>query len=159
MSDGEQISNDSLEGGSPMSQPQISGLIVSLPGPIIDRIFHHRDTYVHPSSDAANFLKAGSRVFFYDALSQGLIGEAVVAKVVLERWDRLSQYGQHLFLSPDELDQYAREKGLKRDEPLLVLELDEAIKYMNPMKCPLAVPSSGLRVTREVHDEIARVNR
>ena len=142
-----------------MSQPQTSGLIVSLPGPIIDRVFHHRDTYVHPSSDMANFLKAGSRVFFYDALSRDLIGEAVVAKMVLEKWDRLSQYGQHLFLSPDELEEYAREKGLRRDEPLLVLELEEAIKYMNPMKCPLSVPSSGLLVTREVHDEIANANR
>ena len=142
-----------------MSQPQTSGLIVSLPEPIIDRIFHHRDTYVHPNSDPSNYLKVSNRIFFYDTLSRNLVGEAVIAKLVLEKWDNLAQLGQHLFLSADELEQYARERGLSKHEPVLVLELEEAIKYMNPMKCPISIPSSGLRVTSEVFNEITSANR
>ena len=142
-----------------MTRPESSGLIVALPEPIIDRIFHHRDIYVHQDSGAASFAKAGSRVFFYDTISQKLIGEAIVGKSTLEGREQISQHGQHLFLSAEELEEYAREKGLKRDEPLLVLELEEAIKYMNPMDCPVPIPSPGLRVTREVFDAIASANR
>ncbi len=142
-----------------MSQSDTSGLIVSLPEPIIDRIFHHRDIYVHPNSEAATFLKLGNRLFFYDVISRAIIGEAVVSRMASETWARVSEYGNELFLSSDELERYVRENGMSKDERMLVLELEEAIKYMNPMRCPLPIPSSGLRVTRAVFDEITSANR
>jgi hypothetical protein len=154
----EQISYDRQEGRKAVSRPQTSGLIVSLSEPIIDRIFHHRDTYVHPNSEPSKFLQVGNRIFFYDILSKNLIGEAVITKLVLEKWDNLAQLSHNLFLSADELEQYAGEKGLDKHEPVLVLELEEAVKYMNPMKCPISIPSSGLRVTSEVFNEITSAN-
>ena len=138
---------------------QVSGLIVPLPEPVIDRIFHHHDIYAQMEPGPES-LKVGSRLFFFDTKdSKALIGEAVIARIAMEELERVKQYGDRLFLSPDEFDQSSHNHGMTPKARVLVMEVRDAVKYVTPVKCPVTIPSTGLEMTSELHQKIVTANR
>jgi hypothetical protein len=98
-------------------------------------------------------LRAGSKLFFYQSGgSKEIVGEARIIETALGTLQEVSaKFGERLFLTQSELEEYAGNRGAKT---MLVLLLDDAKKYEVPLKLGKSVTMAGQYLTREMYDSL-----
>jgi hypothetical protein len=142
-----------------MGKNGVSGIIVSLEGETINRVFHHRPVIPLFVDSFPSDLEAGDRAFLFVKGGEGVLdGEGSISSVRREQVSAVRLYGGSLSLSGEELDRYVKESGKGESDYMLVLSLEDATKYARPMKCPLSIPSDGLYMTAETYFAILREN-
>jgi hypothetical protein len=103
-------------------------------------------------------LRIGSRLFFYESeRNKEVVGEAKIVEINSETADTvLTKYGHTLFLTPAELDEYAKQR---REKKMLVLVLKGAKRYKTPLKLKKSVTMAGQYMTAQMHESMIRSMR
>jgi len=142
-----------------MGKNGVTGIIVGLEGPTIDRVFHHRPTVPLFVESFPDDLEPGDRVFLYVRGGPKVIdGEGVVSSVTRETLEQVRRIGSELCLSAQELEDRARASGRGDGEEVLILRLRDATKYTSPMRCSIPIPEDGLYMTAETFFRILKEN-
>jgi len=91
----------------------------------------------------------GSRLFFYESRgSKEIVGEARISEVSSGTIEEvLSRFGDNLFLTRDELEEYARGRRAKK---MLVLVAENAKRYTSPLKLNEGITMAGRYMRREL---------
>jgi hypothetical protein len=144
-----------------MGKNGVTGIIVSIPSEVINRIFHHHEIYAMLArGDHQTDLTEGDRIFFYDAGGKGLEGEAIIEKISFQRAREVKLYGRDLYLSAEELDKYLADVNEdNEDAEMLVLKVEDATKYTKPLKCGLKIESRGVYMNKEIFAQVIRENQ
>jgi hypothetical protein len=142
-----------------MGKNGVTGIIVPLEAQIIDRVFHHRPVVAMFVDKFPSDLEVGDRIFLYETGGgKVLLGEGAIAGISHETSEDALKYGKELCLSPQELDEYISESGRKPSEKMLVLKVQDAIKYSKALKSSLPVGKDGAYMTKVVFSKILAEN-
>lgn len=137
----------------------VTGIVVPLEVDVIDRVFHHRPIIPLFVDKFPSDLAVGDRVFLYEkGGGRVLEGEGSISAIALERADEARRYGKELCLSSEELDEYIASSGKGPHDELLVLKVEDAVKYARPLKCSVPVASGGTYMTSEVFSRVLEEN-
>ncbi len=143
-----------------MGKDGVIGVILHLSEESIHRLLHGKNVYAGFLPEDSGELDRMDRAFFYGGdSSRSLEGEAIISGIAYETPDRVLQRGDRLFLTKEEFEKYAAESERVKSGKMLVLELEDAVKYVNSVKCPFSVPVEGKYVTKEIFEGIVRANR
>jgi hypothetical protein len=98
-------------------------------------------------------LRAGSRLFFYQSGgSKEIVGEARIDEIAVGTVQEvLAKFGERLFITRSELEEYAGNRGAKT---MLILLLDDPKKYKVPLKLGKSVTMAGQYMTKEMYDTL-----
>ena len=103
-------------------------------------------------------LSTGDTLFFYE--SQGnkeIVGEARIVEVDQGTPSEiLTKHGDRLFLMADEFEEYV---GERKGRKMLVLVVEGARKYANPLKLGKSLTMAGQYMTKEFHDQLKASGR
>jgi hypothetical protein len=142
-----------------MGNNGVTGIIVPLDGEIINRVFHHRPIIAMFVEKFPSDLAVGDRAFLYEAAGGRVLeGEGSIISISHEPVEDVSVYGAELSLSGDELDRYVAASRKDAGDRMLVLKLQDAIKYVRALKCSLQVGSDGIYMTKTVFSTILAEN-
>jgi hypothetical protein len=137
----------------------VTGIIVPLEGEIINRVFHHRPIIAMFVERFPSDLAVGDRTFLYEmGGGRVLEGEGSIAGISYETADDVRKYGAELSLSGEELDRYVAACGRKVSDEMLVLKVQDAIKYVKALKCSMPVGKDGTYMTKVVFSTILAEN-
>ena len=98
-------------------------------------------------------LRIGSRLFFYESeRNREVVGEARIVEISSETADAmLTKYGDALFLTPAELNEYVEQR---REKKMLVLVLKGAKRYKTPLKLKKSLTMAGQYMTAQMHEDL-----
>jgi hypothetical protein len=98
-------------------------------------------------------LHPGSKLFLYESKGdKEIMGEAKILRVEsLRASDVISVYGERLFLTQSEFDEYV---GNRRDKRILVLVLEDAKRYAVPLKLNRSVTMAGRYMTSKMYKDL-----
>lgn len=98
-------------------------------------------------------LRIGSRLFFYESeRNREVVGEARIIEIGSETADgALTKYGGALFLTPAELEEYAKQR---KEKKMLVLVLKGARRYKTPLKLKKSVTMAGQYMTSQMYESL-----
>lgn len=98
-------------------------------------------------------LNVGSKLYFYESEgNKEIVGQATVSEISSGTADEVeSKYGSALFLTPEELNEYARER---RERRMLVLVVKDAKRYKIPLKLEKSVTMGGQYMTRRMFQNL-----
>jgi predicted transcriptional regulator len=139
---------------------QVTGLIIPLDGVRIDRVFHHRPVIAMFVERFPSDIEVGDRAYLYEAGgSRTLEGEGTIVAIGEEiAQDVPPRYGRELSFSIPELDEYVATSGKKNTDAMLILKVQDAIKYTRPLRCGLAISRDGTYMNQAVHSKILSEN-
>ncbi|ASJ08051.1 hypothetical protein A3L11_01945 [Thermococcus siculi] len=144
------------------TEEKIVGVTFPVPKWFLDRILEEGKTvFVKPSTLR---VQPGMKVVFYASREgQAWLGEAEVeaVKQFTNVEEIIRKYGDELFLTPEELRQYEKEREKwnsrgKRPRPWMVLRLKNIRKYPKSVKPPRFIAVSGRYVREKEYREILR---
>jgi len=142
-----------------MGKNGVTGMIIPLDGETINRVFHHRPIIAMFVKEFPSDLEVGDRVFLYESGGARVLeGEGSIVSITREAANDVRGYAGELSISGDELDSYVSGSGKKGGDPMLVLKLQDAIKYVRALKCSVPVGKDGMYMTREVFSTILAEN-
>lgn len=142
-----------------MGKNGVTGIIVPLDGETINRVFHHRPIIVMFVEKFPTDMAVGDRVFLYESGGARVLeGEGSVVSITREAADEVRRYAGELSISGDELDRYVARSGKKGTDDMVVLKVQDAIKYVRALKCSLQVGNDGMYMTAAVFSTILAEN-
>jgi hypothetical protein len=142
-----------------MGKNGVTGIIVPLDGETINRVFHHRPIIVMFVDSFPSDLEAGDRVFLYESAGGRVLeGEGSIVGISRESAEDVRKYGAELSVSSEELDRYVAASGRKVSDDMLVLKVQDAIKYVKALKCSMPVGKDGTYMTKVVFSTILAEN-
>lgn len=142
-----------------MGKNGVTGIIVPLEAQIIDRVFHHRPMIALFVDSFPSDLEEGDRTFLYETGGGRVLeGEGSIVEISRAKAEDVRKFGHELSVSADELDRYVAESGRNGSDDMLVLKLQDAIKYVRPLKCSLQVGRDGVYMTTDVFSKILAEN-
>mgnify|MGYP001077015786 CR=1 FL=1 len=108
--------------------------------------------------DAHRSLQSGSKLFFYESRSnKEIVGEARIVDITSGMVEEvLAIYGEDLFLTRIELEEYAGDRKAKR---MLVLVLGDVKKYAIPLRLDKSVTMAGQYMTKSMYDDLRAKQR
>jgi len=103
-------------------------------------------------------LQSGSRLFFYESRSnKEIVGEAKIVEITSGTIEEaLAKYGEDLFLTRIELEDYAGDRKTKR---MLALVLEDVKKYTVPLRPNKSVTMAGQYMTKSMYDDLRAKQR
>jgi hypothetical protein len=132
------------------------GIIFPLLPTHIQRFFEDRKTvfvkfFVNQRSPLR--LRIGSKLFFYESeRNKEIVGEAKIAAISMSTPEELlSHYKGTLFLTPNELRQYATKR---MDKKMLVITLEHLKRYSPPLRLKKSVTMAGRYMTEQMFNEL-----
>jgi hypothetical protein len=144
---------------SSMGQNGVTGIIIPLESHITDRVFHHRPIIPLFVDRFPSDLSVGDTAFFYEkGGGRVLEGEGSIAAISMESADEARRYGKELCLSPEELDGYVSASGKRSSDRMLILKIEDAVKYARALKCSVPVGRGGEYLTQGVFSKILSEN-
>jgi hypothetical protein len=143
-----------------MGKNGVTGIIVPLDDEVIHRIFHHQPVIAIFVESVPADLEVGDRAFLYEKGGAVLEGEGSIAGISHEAAGEVrKKHGDGLSLSGDELEGYIASSGKQGSDQMLVLTLQDPIKYMKPLRCSgLSVGRDGTYMTKAVFSSILAEN-
>lgn len=98
-------------------------------------------------------LHVGSTLFFYESKrSKQIVGEAEIREISACTADEVvAKYGDSLFLTQNELDEYVNQRSGKK---MLVLVLKDSRLYKTPLRLRKSVTMAGQYMTRHMFEEL-----
>jgi hypothetical protein len=98
-------------------------------------------------------LHVGSTLFFYESRgSKRIVGEAEIREISSRTADKVvAEYGDSLFLTQKELDEYANQRSGRK---MLVLVLKDVRLYKTPLRLRKSVTMAGQYMTKLMFDEL-----
>jgi hypothetical protein len=142
-----------------MGKNGVTGIIVPLEGEVINRVFHHRPIIAMFVDKFPSDLAVGDTAFLYETGGGRVLeGEGSVVALSHETVDEVRKYGAELSVSSEELDRYLSASGKKNSDKMLVLKLQDPIKYVRALKCSLPVGKDGAYMTKVVFSTILAEN-
>jgi hypothetical protein len=99
----------------------------------------------------------GSKLFFYESKgNKEIVGEATISAMSTETAnDVVSKFGDALFLTSKELDEYAKNR---QDRKMLVLILKSSKRYNRPMRIGKPITKAGRYMTDELRRTLTTVD-
>jgi hypothetical protein len=103
-------------------------------------------------------LSTGDTLFFYESKgNKEIVGEARIVEVDQGTPSEiLTKHGDRLFLMADEFEEYV---GERKGRKMLVLVVEGARKYANPLKLGKSLTMAGQYMTKEFHDQLKASGR
>ena len=123
----------------------------------IERFFNgDKDVFVKYTPYPFTKIKEGDKLLFYQTQSNNrIVGEAKIAKKdFLDMENALKKYKRRIFLSKEELLKYSR----GRTKKMLILVVEDAIKYKNPIPLKKNLTMAGLHLSLEKYKELLENN-
>jgi len=104
------------------------------------------------------WLQSGSKLFFYESRSdKEVVGEARIVEIGAGTVEEvLAEYGEDLFPTRIELEEYAGDRKAKR---MLVLVLGDVKKYAIPLRLDKSVTMAGQYMTKSMYDDLRAKQR
>lgn len=139
---------------------RIIGAVYPIPVEFVSRLFDEgRDVFVKYLPRSTTRLKRGSKILFYaSGGNRELVGEGVIAQIeFLKTEDVISKFGDRLFLSKKELEEYTKSQPSRSlSKPLLVLTFKEIHKYPKAIKYRKPMTMAGRYVTISEYNRILK---
>jgi len=104
--------------------------------------------------DFSDKIQCGSKLFFYKSKgNKEVVGEARIVEVGTGTVDEaLARFGDDLFLTRPELEEYANNRKARR---MLVLVLKDAKKYRTPLRLDKGLTMAGQYMTRAMYHKLS----
>jgi hypothetical protein len=142
-----------------MGKNGVTGIIIPLDGETINRVFHHRPIIALFVEKFPSDLAVGDTAFLYETGGGRVLeGEGSIVGITHETADEVRKHGTELSVSGDELDRYLAASGKKNSDKMLVLKLEDPIKYVKALKCGMPVGKDGTYMTKVVFSTILAEN-
>jgi hypothetical protein len=122
----------------------------------IERIFNGKDVFCKYVGEKHVNINVGNKLIFYQSGSgKHLVGEATIDWIGYMPPDAIiEEFGDRLFITPDELDKYRGNRS--KSEKLLVLVLSNIRRYEKPLKPPKTVTMAGCLLSRDQYKRLMR---
>lgn len=133
---------------------KVIGAIFPLPERFVDRLFRQgRNVFVKPPTVYKD-LGPGSKILFYVGGDVGaIVGEGTAESVeLMEPTEAMKKYGKKIFLDPEELREYLRNK--KRASRILVIPLRDLKLYRRPYTPRRFITVAGKRLSETEYRQI-----
>jgi hypothetical protein len=143
-----------------MGKHGVTGAIIPLTGDAIHELLHGRNVLALVASQESTELEEGDRIFFFDRDTlKALDGEGKISGLCFQTPEQVLLQEARLCVSREEFQKYLSETADGRKSRVLVLELQDTVKYFTPVKCPFEIPPEGKYMTQAVFREITIFNK
>lgn len=122
----------------------------------LERIFAGRNVFCKFIGKGKPKLTPGMKILFYSSRGdRQVIGEATINSLeYLVAQEILRKYGDRLFITAEELNNYFRKRNRPADKELLVVILKQIKMYKKPYKLKKPLTMAGLNLTDKLYKEI-----
>lgn len=117
----------------------------------IERIFQGKDVFCKYVGKGNPGLKVGDKLLFYESRGQSrVVGEATIGTIeFLTPEEVIAKYGDRLFITKEELDNYRKLRCRPLDKRLMVLSLYNTRRYKEPFRTSKPVTMAGQTLSKE----------
>ena len=137
---------------------EIIGVVYPVPVQYIDRLFDEdRNVFVKYVRSPSIKVNPRDKVLIYASQgSKEVVGEGIIDALYFKTPEEvLKKYGDKLFLTRDELYDYARSQPTRPlTKKMLVLVLSGLRKYSDAIKYPRPMTMAGEYITREKYESL-----
>lgn len=135
---------------------EVLGIVYPMLGHHIQRFFEEqKKVFVKFVGREPQRLRSGCKLFFYESRSnKEVVGEGRIVQIYNETIDEVhAKFGDDLFLTWTELEEYAGNRKTKR---VLVLVLKDIRRYRIPLRLDKSVTMAGRYMTRRMQDNLGK---
>lgn len=133
----------------------MSGIIYAITRERFERLKSGKDVFCKFVKGMPKVNVGDTLIFYLSGGSKEIVGEALIVEMMFSGVDSLmSRYGDRLFITGDELKQYAN-----RRDTVLFFVLNDLKEYRRPFKMEKPLTMAGMNLTKELYKKITRYSK